>query len=35
MQLGAVHAAFSPTEDEIGWAREVITTFKAHAGLEA
>lgn len=35
MQLGPVHAVSSPTEDEIAWAREVITTFEAYAGLEA
>jgi citrate lyase subunit beta/citryl-CoA lyase len=28
-QLGPIHAVFSPSAEEIAWAREVIATFKA------
>src|SRR5205814_688364 len=31
-QLGAIHAAFTPTDVELGWAREVVDAFEAAGG---
>jgi len=34
-QLPVIHEAFTPTDDELGWAREVVAVFDAAGGAAA